>query len=489
MKIFNKVSVAVLVTAFTLGISAITAFSFSFTLAPGAVDLGTAGSFAVLAGSGIVSTNPPQVITGDAGSNPTVSNGLSSTTDFVSGTNYTASNAAVIAAKVDLALAYASTTATATTSTIVTELGGQTLTAGVYSSADTTFALTGGGTLTLDGDGNPNAVFIFKMGSTLTTGIDGIVALTGGAQACNVFWQVGSSATLEDTTFVGTILAKASITDSGSSTISGRFLADADNDNTGAVTLNHTAVTVPTCNPHLTVIKEVVGGGPKAYTDFPLFVDDVPVTTGVATTTVAGAHVVTETTDSNYTQTFSDSCFGGNITLASGQDYTCTITNTYVVPVVPVVTTSGSSGGGSRHYGCKDLNALNYEYFAASRPSLCLYAATSTPVVYPAVATTTAIVYKLPNTGINDGTGLTKEEAVVTFYRSLSIGAQGADVAALQTALEQKDLLTIPFGVSKGYFGSLTRKAVTKYQANVNLPTVGVFGPLTRARLTSELEE
>lgn len=323
------------------------------------------------------------------------------------------------------------------------------------------------------------------MGTTLTTGINAIVKLTGGAQACNVFWQVGSSATLEGTTFVGTIMADQSITDSGSSTVSGRFLA-----RVAHVTLNHTLITVPTCNPNLTVNKEVAGGGTKANTDFPLFVDAVPVTTGVATTTSVGAHIVTETTDSNYTQTFSSSCPGGNITLASGQDYTCTITNTYVAPVVTAVSTSYSSSGSSVHYGCKDLNASNYEYFASSNPALCLYTSTSTTVVYPVVvATTTIVIPKLPNTGVGDETDLTKAEAVTTFNRSLSFGSQGVDVATLQTALLQKGFLVIPSGIAKGYFGTLTRAAVSKYQTRSSLPSVGIFGPLTKAQLISELSE
>lgn len=76
---------------------------------------------------------------------------------------------------------------------------------------------------------------------------------------------------------------------------------------------------------------------------------------------------------------------------------------------------------------------------------------------------------------------------ISAFRRSLSVGAKGADVAALQTALIQKGLLTMPAGVVKGLFGGLTRSAVAKYQASVGLPAIGVFGPLTRARLVADL--
>jgi len=99
------------------------------------------------------------------------------------------------------------------------------------------------GTLTLDGGGDPNAVFVFQAGSSLTTASASSVVLINGAQACNVFWQVGSSATLgTGTLFKGNILAFSSITDSGGSTIEGRLLARG-----AAVTLNNTNVAKATC--------------------------------------------------------------------------------------------------------------------------------------------------------------------------------------------------------------------------------------------------
>lgn len=76
--------------------------------------------------------------------------------------------------------------------------------------------------------------------------------------------------------------------------------------------------------------------------------------------------------------------------------------------------------------------------------------------------------------------------ATTVFSRSLSVGTQGIDVEVLQVILEQKGLLIIPAGVAKGYFGSLTQEAVIKYQKKSNLPSVGVFGPLTKAKLISE---
>jgi hypothetical protein len=107
---------------------------------------------------------------------------------------------------------------------------------GVYNSNAGTFGITG--TLTLDGQGDPDAVFIFQMASTLTTASSSVVSLINGARVCNVFWQVGSSATIgTSSTFVGTILALTSITVTTGATVDGRVLAL-----NGAVTLDSNTI-------------------------------------------------------------------------------------------------------------------------------------------------------------------------------------------------------------------------------------------------------
>jgi hypothetical protein len=120
------------------------------------------------------------------------------------------------------------------------DLGGQRLTPGVYRSASS-LGLTGA--LTLDGQGNANAVFVFQAGSTLTTASASSVNLVNGAQTCNVFWQVGSSATLGTaSSFRGSILALTSITATTGATVDGRLLA-----RNAAVTLDTNTITRSRC--------------------------------------------------------------------------------------------------------------------------------------------------------------------------------------------------------------------------------------------------
>ena len=121
------------------------------------------------------------------------------------------------------------------------DLGGMTLTPGVYC-FNTSAQLTGD--LVLDALGNPNAVWIFQTGSTFTSASDSTVAIVNGGKALNVFWQVGSSATVgTDTQFIGNILAYESITFNTGSSLIGRALAL-----NGAVTLDTNGSPFPITN-------------------------------------------------------------------------------------------------------------------------------------------------------------------------------------------------------------------------------------------------
>lgn len=198
------------------------------------VPLGTAASFGVLGGSAVTNTGPT-VIEADLGISP---NGISSVTGFppgiVIGTTHFA-DAVALSAQNDVTTAYNTLAGRACNTTISADLGGSTLPPGVYCAAGS-MGLTG--TLTLDAQGNPNAVFIFQIGTTLTTASASRVNVINGGSGCNVFWQVGSSATLGTGSAVaGNILALQSITVTTGAGVSGRLLA-----RNAAVTLDSSTV-------------------------------------------------------------------------------------------------------------------------------------------------------------------------------------------------------------------------------------------------------
>jgi type VI secretion system secreted protein VgrG len=201
------------------------------------VNLGTADNFAVLAGSTVTSSDNTAIIGGNVGVSPGTA-----VTGFPPGTiaaPYTivAGGSVAAQAEADLYTAYNYAAGLAPTQNLTgQDLGGQTLTPGVYFFASSA-GLTG--TLTLNDLGNPDAVFVFQIGSTLTTAGSADVVLENGAEAGNVFWQVGSSATLgTGTTFEGNILADASITLDTGADLTGSALAM-----NGAVTLDDNAIT------------------------------------------------------------------------------------------------------------------------------------------------------------------------------------------------------------------------------------------------------
>ena len=216
------------------------------------VELGTAGGFSVLAGSGISNTGPTTII-GNVGLSPTTGAAITGFPPaMVTGTVYAVNafgpagsinNPGLLTiAKNDLNAAYLDAAGRPANVTFVPiyDLGGQTLVGGVYKTPSS-FGITG--TLTLNAAGNPDTVWIFQTGSTLITASNSRVILINGAQACMVFWQVGSSATLgTNSTLVGTVMALTSISALTGAKVNGRLLAL-----NGAVTLDSNSILVSIC--------------------------------------------------------------------------------------------------------------------------------------------------------------------------------------------------------------------------------------------------
>jgi hypothetical protein len=146
------------------------------------------------------------------------------------------------------------------------------------------------GTLILDGENNPDAVFIFQTASTLITAASGNISLIRGAQACNIFWKVGSAATLgAGSTFRGTIMAHDTITLGDAVTVDGRLLAGEQASGAGAVTLIHDTITAPTCAAPVTTTGATTTASTSTTATTTTGTTTTPVaTTPGATTTPAG---------------------------------------------------------------------------------------------------------------------------------------------------------------------------------------------------------
>ena len=269
--------------------------TFSAAAAP---TVGTEQSFAVLGGQTVTNTGP-SVITGNLGVSPGTAITGFPPGEVIGETH--AADAVALQAQADTTILYDDLASQPCTSDVTgADLGGRTLAPGVYC-ATSGLQLTGA--LTLNAGGDPNAVWVFKAGSTLITASNSSVLLTGGANPCNVYWQVGSSATLgTNTSFVGNIVALTSIALTTGATLSGRALA-----RNGAVTLDSNTINAPVCGgssvsldktfspaiisaggvSKLTITFSNAGDTPASFTG--AFIDSLP--SGL--TVVAGSLVTT----------------------------------------------------------------------------------------------------------------------------------------------------------------------------------------------------
>lgn len=213
------------------------------------VNLGSDAGFVIVAGTTVTVTGGGAV-SGDIGIFPGTAYVPGTPAVTVNGTVYQGGPVAA-QAQSDLAAAYQDAAGRSVAPvTLSGNIGGQTLAPGLYKS--TSSLAISSGDLTLDAQGNANAVWIFQIASTLTTTSGRQVILAGGADASNIFWQVGTSATLGTTSvFHGNILAAVSVSVLTGATLDGRALAQSG------------AVTVDTGGADLIAVPKGVSGAPS----------------------------------------------------------------------------------------------------------------------------------------------------------------------------------------------------------------------------------
>lgn len=329
MKTLKKVLTVILAVVFVLGVTP--PITVQAATAP---TLGVAEGYSVFGEAGITNTGALTYLWGKAGDGGFLHPGLLP--------------GQVDSGVIDVGAGVAGATSTAygllagwavTDGGVFNNLAGvNTIGPGVYDVAATTL----NGTLTLSGAG----VYIIRSSSSLTTSGGGSVSLINGATACNVFWQIPIAMNIGAGSHIeGTIITQsAEITLGTGATLKGRALAHTQ------VTLLDNQITepcavVPSSEPQpatINVVKVVINdsGGNKVVSDFPLFVNGIPVVSGSTNTfpTNGGVYTVTETNNSNYTRTFSGDCdANGQLNLNGGQNKFCIITNNDIGATAPVV--------------------------------------------------------------------------------------------------------------------------------------------------------
>jgi Ice-binding-like len=393
-----------------------------------APSLGTAASFAVLGASTVTNTGATGV-NGNLGVAPgTAVTGFPP--GIVTGGTIHTGDATALQAQSDATTAYNNLAGQPCDINFSgQDLGGKTLVPGTYcfsSSAQLT------GALTLNGQGNPNAVFVFQIGSTLTTASNASVVLINGAQACNVFWQVGSSATLGTTTrFAGSILAQASDTLNTGATVAGRAIAQ-----TGAVTLDSNQLSASPC-ALISTATATPGGSPTA-TRLPATATAIAATATAAAATGTAIVAATNTAVAAATNTAVAAPTATTIAAATNTAIAATTSTAVAAPTATALaaaTNTAVAGATSTAIAAATATAVTGVTATStpkpSKASTPTATATATQVVTQQPSPTPGPVpvpSKIPGTGAGGTSGFAGSSLAAPRGRALVMGTRSSGV-------------------------------------------------------------
>lgn len=360
----------------TLGVAASlvllsTSGASAATVIDGPVDLGTAASYGVLGASAVTNTGP-SVVNGDLGLSPGTSiTGFGAPSPGIVNGTVHRTDAAAAQAQRDTTTAYDVAASLTPTRSGLTQLTGLSLTPGVYSGG--ALSLSDNGALTLAG--SADSVWVFQAASTLTIGSGTRITITGGASSCNVFWQVGSSATIGTAAqFQGTVLARQSVTATTEATVVGRLLA-----RTGAVTLDTNRITASAGCP---------AAGTPSETPAPTITSGAP-----TTATVGQPYSYTVTATGTPSPTFTATGLPAGLTL---DGTTGVVSGTPTAPGSSTVTITASNGNAPDTTTTVTITVRPAAPTASPSPSAppapTASAAPSVPATTPAATDTPAAV-------------------------------------------------------------------------------------------------